>query len=386
MSLPKKKIRVVHILRPGIGGAAKHLELLVKYWSASDISLSVITSPLENSKFPETLRPFVEQVWEVPIEREIRLFADGIAFWRIWKILIRERFDGVHTHASKAGLLGRVAAFFAGVPRRIYTPHGFYFSYNIAFWKKCFFFVLEFFLSPLTSAFVCLTDAEAQQARWLTSRKKIVKIPNALDVEAFQRSAEKAGDPLPLTLQESKHWVLMVARLTPPKDPLTPIHALPTILLLFPEIKLVFVGDGELREEAERLVQKLHLELNVFFLGTRTDVPVLLKRSTISVLSSFWEGLPYILLESLALAIPLIASDIPGHKQVIQDRKNGRLFETGNPESFAQVVQDLLSHPESMSRLGESGLKTVETHFALDAWLKAFQNLYSQKGKNKPLK
>lgn len=379
MNPPFKPLRVVHILRPGIGGAAKHLELLVKHWNDPHIRLSVISSPLENPDFPKTLQPFVERVWEVPMEREVRLFADSIAFWKIFNILRKERFDVVHTHASKAGLLGRIAAFLLGIPRRIYTPHGFYFFYNIALWKKCFYFLLEFFLAPITSQMICLTSVEAKQARWLTVQKKIVEIPNALDIPSFLALSERIPDPLPAPLETAEECLMMVARLSPPKDPFTPIRAFPALLASFPRLKLVVIGEGELRNEAELLMKQLQLEEAVFFLGARTDVPALLKRSTISILSSFWEGLPYILLESLASKVPVVASHIPGHTQVIQDRINGRLFKTGDTNDFTRVAQELLLNTQQRQHLAHIGFETVQTHYSLEGWRNRFRQLYKTK-------
>lgn len=384
MNKPSQKtIRVLHILRPGIGGAAKHLSLLVQYWSHPNISLSVVSSPLENPAFPKELAPYVEKVWEIPLERTFSLKKDAKAFLALFRLLKKESFDIVHTHASKAGFLGRIAAKCAGVRVCFYTPHGFYFSYKLSFLKKCLYFLIEFVLAPFTERVLCLTPIEVQQARKLYPKKKIILIPNALDIQAFQQAMHSPTKPIPLELVHPDcRWVIMVARLTPPKDPFTAIRAFAPLSQEFPNLRLVFVGEGELYTEAVQLVQELGLSSFIFFLGMRQDVPALLQKSHIALLSSFWEGLPYTLLESLVAGLPVVASDIPGHAQVIR-KDAGKLFFPGSVSELVHSIRDILNDPEKAQEMAKQGQKRVQEEYTVPTWIQKFEQFYQKQRKER---
>jgi glycosyltransferase involved in cell wall biosynthesis len=369
-----KPLQVLHILRPGIGGAARHLELLLQNRDTPDIEFSLIASPLEDPVFPEKLRPYVKRLWVIPLERQFAPWKDFCAFCRIFWILLHYPFDIVHTHASKAGLLGRVAAFLLGIRQRFYTPHGFYFHYQISPRQKRFYFAMERILAILTTRVFCVTQEEAQQAQALYPSRKISMIPNALDALAFQQASSRPLLDFPVPLDA--FGIVMIARFTPPKDPFTLLRAFAQVAPQFRQAVLVFAGEGELLAESQALAHALEISERTFFLGQRSDVPALLRWSRFSVLSSYWEGLPYTLLESLAGECTVIASDIPGHLQVIQDGLQGRIFRTGDPSHLARVLEELLHSPLEAQHLAEKGREWVLKNFEIQSWWSRFSQEY----------
>ncbi len=135
--------------------------------------------------------------------------------------------------------------------------------------------------------------------------------------------------------------LIQVSRFSKQKDQETAIKALQYL----PEnIKLVLVGDGELKKNCEELVQKLELSGRVLFFGLRMDVPQLLKTTDISILSTNHEGFPLAALEAMAAGKPLIASNVPGVSDVVKDA--GILFEKGNAKELAMHIDKLINNPE----------------------------------------
>jgi glycosyltransferase involved in cell wall biosynthesis len=280
-------------------------------------------------------------------------------------LLRREHPHIVHVNSAKAGALGRLAAWLLRVPIRIYTVHGWAFSAHGGAASVLYRWA-ERLLRPVTTVTICVADSERRAglaARTCDERTTVV-IRNGIDPADFQAGGDHSG----------RRRLVTVGRLQAPKDAVTLVRALAA--LRGPPFEAVFVGDGPDRLAVEEEVRRLGLESAVEFLGERDDVPELLGKADVFVLSSHSEGLPISILEAMAAGLPVVASNVGGVPEVVVDGHTGLLVPPGDPQSLAEAIERLLEDPALSRRLGEAGQLRVAEHFSLAAVQQAHLELY----------
>ena len=272
--------------------------------------------------------------------------------------LIREiRPDLVSTHSSKAGIVGRVAAWRAGVPA-MFTAHGWAFTGGVAQPKRTIYRLIERATERLADRIVCVSDYDRDLAiRGGMSADRIVTIHNALpDVDPSLRARPSAGDPVRL---------VKIARFQEPKDHETLFRALTTL----PEVEVDLVGDGPDMDEAKALAERLRLGPRVHFLGERLDVPEILARSHIFVLCSRWEGFPRSTLEAMRAGLPVVVSNVGGAPEAITDGVTGFLVNPQDREHLAERLRDLVRSPDLRRKMGRAGRDRYEAEFTFETML-----------------
>lgn len=187
------------------------------------------------------------------------------------------------------------------------------------------------------------------------SKSKFVVIENGINLKSSYDAEPYSKNEISNLYKSQDILLIQVSRFCLPKDQETAINALQYL----PEhVKLVLVGEGDLKKNCEDLVQKLKLSERVLFLGLRMDVPQLLKTADISILSTNHEGFPLAALEAMAAGKPLIASDVPGVSDVVKDA--GILFEKGNAKELAMHVGKLINNPEYYQEIVSSCKERVK--------------------------
>lgn len=303
------------------------------------------------------------RVSTVPIPRTIRPVADLAALARLARLLRAGAYDAVHTHTSKAGLLGRIAGRLARVPLVLHTYHGLSFAPSDPLGKRL---AYELFERIGGAA----TDTAFSQGRsdleWLARRKvlsphRLRWIGNGIDLEALVRSAQPDGltaSPYP----SGGANILFAGRLEPVKDPGLLLSAWNRVLSLAPDARLWMAGEGPLR--ARLMTEARALGGCVRFLGFREDLPRWMAHADLVVLPSRKEGLPRVLMEAMALGRPCVASDIPGNRELLRPSPRsapaGILFPAGNAETLAHALQRILADPPLGRRMGIQGRRRIE--------------------------
>ena len=299
------------------------------------------------------------------LRRPINPWRDALALAELVRLVRRVRPDIVHTSSSKAGVLGRAAAWAAGVPIRLFTVHGWAFAASGG-GASLLYRWADRLVSPLTTATICVSELERETglaARTCRADRTVV-IPNAVDVRGAPRSRTTRRRPL----------LVAVGRLRPPKDFDTLLRAL--ALLPDAQFDAAIVGDGPQRRELEALLVQLGLEERVRLEGERRDVPALLARADVFVLSSRSEGLPVSVLEAMAAGLPVVASAVGGVAELVLDGETGVLVRPGDPEALAAALGPLLADPALRRRLGDAGRARAEAVFDLEACRRAHVELY----------
>ena len=367
------RLPVLIVTRPGIGGAAKHVHMICDLIDKSAFDVSVAASPLEDPRFLIQLAQTGVRVIEFPLKREPHP-ADALALFRLVRLLRRRRPALVHAHTSKPGLLARLAGTAWGIPT-LYTPHGFYFHYDLPAWKRRLYRELERVAGMWTTRMVCVTEEEARQAdeAHLVPRSKVFVLPNALRLDQCEAKRPRAevraefGIPLHVPL------FVMVGRLASPKDPFTLLRAIDR---LADDVHVLFAGDGPQKVEVAGLARELGMEKRVHLPGHRDDPMDLTAAGDIAVLSSKWEGLPFALLEAMALSRPVVATDVSGCHDALGGTGAGVLVPVADPDAMAKALGMLWADPSGRTRMGETGRRLVEEKYSAGLWIKRLEGLY----------
>jgi glycosyltransferase involved in cell wall biosynthesis len=295
------------------------------------------------------------------------------ALFELWLLCLRLRPDIVHANSSKAGAIGRIAAFLAGVRHRVFTTHGWAFAAAEGPAARVYALV-ERSLRPITSTVICVSERE--QHRGLEARAcaagRVLVIQNAVDPARFEPGSSRARhrrrdlDPVEL---------VSVGRLAPPKDFATLLDALAE--LPRGSARLRIVGDGPERDALEERAHTLRLDAWVSFEGTLPDVAPALGEADVFVLSSRSEGMPMSVLEAMAAGLPVVATDVGGLRELV-DEQNGVLVPRDDARSLAEALTRLVVDGDLRRRLGAASRQRAVAGFALPAWRDRHRALYLQ--------
>jgi glycosyltransferase involved in cell wall biosynthesis len=300
------------------------------------------------------------------VRRPINPWRDLAGFAELVRLIRRLRPQIVHASSSKAGVLGRLAAFAAGVPVRIFTVHGWAFSARSGLASAAYRWA-DHVASRATTMTICVSEHERLRGIGAGTCRpdRTTVIPNAVDVAAAPRAMHER--PLPR--------LVAVGRLKAPKDFSTLVRA---VAVLSPESfdDVLIVGEGPDRPELERALSFRGLDRRIRLLGERADVPALLADADVFVLSSRSEGLPLSVLEAMAAGLPVVASDVGGVHELVVGGETGLLVRPGDPDELAAALRALLADRELRRRLGDAGRARAEALFDLASFRRAHVELY----------
>lgn len=192
---------------------------------------------------------------------------------------------------------------------------------------------------------------------------KITVLCNSVDVRRYQQPVDRARIRRELGLAESARVMIVVATFKEQKGHRYLVEAAPPVIEQYPGLHILFVGDGELREELQLQVRDAGVEGHVHFLGFRQDIPELLAASDCFVLPSLWEGLPMALVEAMATGLPIIATEVSGSKQAMIDGETGLLVAPGDVAQLEEAMVRMLSQPDQARAMGIAAQRRAESHF-----------------------
>jgi glycosyltransferase involved in cell wall biosynthesis len=288
--------------------------------------------------------------------------ADLSVLWQLVRLLRRERFTVVHTHSSKGGFLGRLAARLAHVPLVVHTFHGFSYHDYMPAWRRRLYPALERLVRPLTHAFLAVSPRVAGEAvtMRLAPPGSVTVVPSAVELDQLP----ERPDPRlrkELGLPAGTRLVGTVGRLDAQKAPLDFVRMAARVKAVRPAVRFVMVGDGPMAEEVRAEADRLGVE--VALVGFRADAPVLATAFDVFVISSLYEGLGRALTEALGSGRPVVATAVNGVPDLVVPGSTGLLAPPGDPGALAESVTWMLDHPEEGRRMGSQGSALVRTLF-----------------------
>ena len=280
----------------------------------------------------------------------------------------------VHGHMVHANLLARVARVGAGVPALISTAH------NIKEgprWREVAYRLTDP-LSDLTTN-VSRAAVERYIDVGVAPARKMRYVPNGIDLSRFA-SASGDRERLRRDLELGDRSVLLsVGRFEPEKDHAGLLRAFQALHQTTPEAVLLVVGRGDLETEVKRQAEALRLGGAVRFLGTRDDVPALMNAADVFVMSSWWEGLPLVLLEASAVGLPIVATDVGGNAEIVAHEVSGLILPPRDSAALTTALTRVLRmRPDERRRMGEAGRSRIEAEYDIERTLDVWESIYAE--------
>jgi glycosyltransferase involved in cell wall biosynthesis len=387
------KIKVIHIItrldkggsaRLDKGGSAENTFLTVKGLDKEKYDVTLMSGPVDDpsqERRKQVEDSGVQYIHIHKLVRNINVLYDSIALFKISRFLSKEKFDIVHTHTSKAGLLGRFAAKLAGIPRIVHTPHGHVFFGYFGLLKTKIFIFLEKLAARIADKIVTLTSREKSDyiSYKIAREEKFVVIHSGIELSKYQELSqdEKTKLKKEIGLPSNSFVVGTVGRLVPVKAPELLIKASQPLFTQYPDTYFVFAGDGPLKKDLHIAAKEIGGEKNIVFLGWRDDAHRILSIFDVFCLPSLNEGMGRVLAEAMAHGIPIVASNVGGIPDLVIHEKNGFLVPSQNTEELAKYIQVLIADEEKRKKMGEAG-KKMASRFSSDTMVENINDLYEE--------
>jgi glycosyltransferase involved in cell wall biosynthesis len=374
-------VHVCHVIEATIGGTRRHVVDLARGLARRGVEVWLASAQRRDPGFPADLAALAGEgvhCVDVPMVRSIRPGRDLADLRALVELARRVQPDVIHTHSSKAGVLGRLAAASAGRPA-VHTPHTFAFLFRAEFraWQRALFRALEVQLTGSTAAVVAVSRSEAESMcrSGVVPRERVRVVPNGID--AGRWTAARPASRAALGVPEGVPLLSVLGLLHVAKGQDVALRALAR-----PELAaahLLLAGMGEERGELEELARALGVSERAHFLGWRDDAPALVAASDVVLLPSRWEGMPYIVLESMAAARPVVAARVDGAVELVDDGRTGALVEIEDHAGLARAVARVLAlGPGERERMGALARERVLATYTIDRMLDALLAVYAE--------
>ena len=338
-----------------------------------------------NVGFTERIEREGFKVYNLPFSRNPLNISNLKAFLMLYRIMKKNNYITLHTHTPVASFVGRIAAKIAGVSHIIYSVHGFHFHEYGSKIKNFIYYRLEKFAGESTDVLITTNKDDYKIAldRKIVPNGKVYYVkgvgvdlgrfnPEKYDLN-FTQSYRKS-----LGIKERDFVIITIAELTRRKNLVDLIETFLMITHDFANTKLLIVGDGALFNKISSLITERNLQDRIILLGRRNDIPELLSISNGFVLTSIREGLPRSVMEAMAMEKPVVAYNIRGVRDLVEDGVNGFLVPFGDVKALSEKIIYLMKHPAIIEEMGKKGREKVEREFSLDVILPQMEALYKE--------
>jgi glycosyltransferase involved in cell wall biosynthesis len=311
--------------------------------------------------------------------RSVLPWGDIIAAVKIWKILRAQKPALVHTHSSKAGIVGRWAAWCAGVPVIVHTVHGFGFNSRQRMPVRALFILAERVTAAITDKLVVVADQDRVKglAYGIGNAAKYTVIRSGIDVESFKTAlVDREAVRREWGILPGTKVVTSIGPLKPQKNLADFIRVAARVSARRADCVFLIVGDGEQRAALEGLCERSGMSGRVRFLGWRNDTVNILGITDVFVMTSLWEGLPRSIVEAMCRAVPVVANAVDGVREVVRTGSTGYLFEPFAVEEMAAAIVRILEDPSMARSMGESGRRAIGEEFDISFMVRQQETLY----------
>jgi len=390
----QKKNKIIHIItRLDKGGSAENTLLTALGINKKKYEVILVKGPTYESRMSNKEHATISadlkearlkgvRIVNLPfLLRRINPVYDLLALFSLYVFLIKENPTIVHSHTSKAGLLGRLAAKLAGVPIIVHTPHGHVFFGYFGPLKTKIFILLEKLASRITDKIATLSNREKEDYILfkIAEEDKLSVICSGIGLNKFKESllSEKQNLKKELGIPENSLIVGTAGRLVPVKGPEFLIKAAKYIISKYPDTYFIFTGDGPLEQDLNRKAREMGISENIIFLGWRDDVAKIISIYDIFVLPSLNEGMGRVLAEAMALGKPIVASNTGGIPDLVIHGKNGFLVPPKNPKELAKYIQVLIEDKDKREKMSLKG-KEMSLNFSAEIMIEKIASLYKE--------
>ena len=366
-----KKIKVLQGIRQGkIGGGESYLLSLVENLDQTLFEPVVISF---------TDGPMVERLRKIGVKTAV-IHTEKPFDIRVWgqvqKFIKQEEIDLVHAHGTRAASNLFWPAKKLKLPF-IYTCHAWSFHLDQNLFVKKLRILGEQFLTSQADITICGSKSNLQTGHGLFKNFNGIVINNAIDRKRFDPHGHFKNIRAELGIQDSEILVASIARFTLQKQPLKLIAAFADVCKKVSNAKLLMVGDGEQKEEAIKLIQKLMLQDKIILQPFRQDVPDVLAATDIFVLPSLWEALPIALLEAMCMGKAVIGTNVDGTPEIIEHDRNGLLIELNDLEkNCSAAIIRLCTDAALRKRLQLTAAESITASYSVETLARKNEEVY----------
>lgn len=345
------------------GGAQLHLADLLKGFKGR---YEICVGAGVEGFITEIARDLSHQTVILPhLINPIAPFQDYRAYREAARLIQSVKPDIVHCHSSKAGIVGRIAAWRLGVPA-VFTAHGWAFAEGASFLQRSIAIPVERMTSKTGGPILCVCEKDRNLAlRYGIARESQFRVIHNGVRDDPARAQHGSGASLKIG---------MVARFAPPKDYALMVRALSR---LAPDTQMVFMGDGPDRLMAEQLARELGVQDRIQFKGTIADVRAAMSQVDVLALATKYEGFPLSVLEGMQVGLPVVASDVGGISEAVVHGETGFLFPRGDLNALVESLARFERDRELARSMGAKGRERYERLFTVDVMLQKIDDVYS---------
>lgn len=329
-----------------IGGTKRHLFDLATSFDPASVEVEVACPPVRSeahgdTSFADDLREAGVTVRQIPMVRAIRPWADATTIVRLARLVRRGGYDIVHTHSTKAGITGRLAARWDGV-RTVHTPHGFYYLNFTGGTGRAMARSLEKVMGSMTDRVIALSDGEQREAAKLLGSSRVRLVPNGF--EPFEPQSKREARQR-LGLSPDVPVVGTTSRFTAQKAPMDIVEAFRVIHAARPETRLLWINGGELQTVVEQRLADLGLLHATLRPGFVPDARTLLPAMDVYLHLARWEGVPYAVMEAMWAGVPVVGAEAIGTSDLIAHGDTGLLVGAGDGAAAGGAALRVLTEP-----------------------------------------
>ena len=380
-----ERLKVLHLITflPRLSGAADNTRYSVNLLDPDRYEVHLACGPAELDA--SAVAPHIRVILIRPLVRAVAPVSDLRAAWTVYRLLRRERYDIVHTHLAKAGVVGRVAARLAGVPVTVHTPHTISFRASASPLLNWAFRFADRACAPLCQKIITVSRLNA--TTYIDARigraEQYVTIYSGVETGKYSAPVDRATCREELGIVDGDLLVAWIGRLNRQKDPVTFVRAARLIRDRYPRARFVLVGDDPLGEslepEVRAAIEGLHLGAAIQLLGYRTDINRILAAADLVMHTSLYEGLARSVVEAMLAGVPLVATAVDGIPEaVVSGERGGLLVAPGDPMALAEAATQLIENPDLAARLAAAGQSWARERFDVRDMVSALDGLYQK--------
>jgi glycosyltransferase involved in cell wall biosynthesis len=375
-----KSTRIAHVITnaESFGGAQRNTLLTLKGLVRDRYEAELVCG--QGRRLIKEARAIGIPVHVVPdLIRQIHPLKDCRALFMLNKLFRSRDYYIVHTHSSKGGFLGRLAAWLAQVPVIVHTVHGVPCEMNGDL-KSRLYVGMERVVGGVTDRLICVgKDLCREVAEWrIVPNEKLVTIYSGIDFSSYVMQRPALAVKRELGVEEAWPIVGCVGRLSEQKAQHYLVEATALLKDKYPKIRLLLVGEGELRAILEKRIQALGLATHVLLLGQRDDIADLLHIFDIYAMSSRWEGVGRALTEAMHCSLPIVATAVNGVRELIVHEKTGLCVPSHDPAALAAAIDRLARDPQLAKRLGLNAQRKAKDLMDSEQMIMAIEELYGR--------
>ncbi len=378
-----RKVKVLHIITRLIkGGADENTMITVKGLSKKEFEIDLMIGAESDWDISGELSG-VNVIKNSMLIRNIHPLKDLLAFIKIMSLCLRKKYDIVHTHTAKAGILGRFAAYLCGGRIIIHTLHGSTFHNSAGPLAKNVYIFLERLAFKVTHKMIVVgTDLRDRYIASKIGRKKdYIVIRSGFDLDRFLLSKQTIQN---YRIQTCHQWGIdkysfvfgSVSRLEDRKGHIYLLKAISPLLQQYPNTYLVIAGEGAQKHFLMQFAKSHGISEKVMFTGYRSDIEKVISAFDVFVLTSLWEGLPRVLVQASALAKPIVTFDVEGAKEIVENNSNGFIVALKDVEGLKNRLLYFLNSPNDADNMGQKGRGKVSSDWHRDVMVQNIRDLY----------